>query len=144
MNYYVLCLVCWILLGITGKTNPSRVTYPTPLSLYLSLSLCLYLSLSPEPRYSPRAAISGIVYRSLSGERSVPLEGKCTHTWTHVRGGMCAYVSARWQRQKTAIVLLLARESRGALGSSPRLTVDLLLHRPSDDETVGGLAGGGQ
>lgn len=29
INYYVLCLVCWILLGITGKTDQARVTTST-------------------------------------------------------------------------------------------------------------------
>lgn len=54
MNYYVLCLVCWILLGITGKISTPPVTYVSgpPSECDLSPSQRSSIDLSRFPRES--------------------------------------------------------------------------------------------
>lgn len=54
VNYYVLCLVCWILLGITGKISTPPVTYVSgpPSECDLSPSQRSSIDLSRFPRES--------------------------------------------------------------------------------------------
>lgn len=59
VNYYVLCLVCWILLGITGKIHFTRVTYVRSLSKEGSSSRGSCIDLSRFPRESAHALTSG-------------------------------------------------------------------------------------